>query len=109
MIGKIVNILKSILPEFLYNGLKVIYKGLKPILKSLHTFYFIIKLIKVQANHKKALEIVRKKGKIKVIFLLIQESVWKYEGVYGLMRQHERFEPIVVGFESYCQQLTERG
>ncbi len=96
MIGKIAKKLKIVLPGFIYDGLKVVYKRLKPMLKTVDKLYFKIKLKKVQANHKKALEKVRKKEKIKVAFFLIHESVWKYDGVYKLMERQERFEPIVI-------------
>lgn len=96
MIGKIATTLKRVSPVFLYNGLRVLYRWLKPILKLLHAIYFKIKLKKVQANHKKALEKVRKKEKIKVAFILIHESVWKYDGLYKLMEQDDRIDPIVI-------------
>ncbi|MBI9052566.1 MAG: CDP-glycerol glycerophosphotransferase family protein [Bacteroidales bacterium] len=96
MIEKITKNLKNILTGFLYNGIKVIYKWLKLLSKPLYNIYFNIKLKKVQANHKKALEIVCKKEKIKVAFFLIHESVWKYNGLYRIMEADEGFEPIVV-------------
>lgn len=56
----------------------------------LYDSYFIKKAPK---KHRKALEIVRKKEKIKVAFFLTHESVWKYEVLFDLMLQHPRFEP----------------
>lgn len=93
MIGKIAENLKGSLPAFLYNGLKIVYKV---VFKPLNIFFFKLKIKKVQVNHDKALKIVRKKDKIKVVFFLIHESVWKYEGVYKLMEQDNRFEPVVI-------------
>lgn len=46
-------------------------------------------------RHRKALEILRKKDKVKVAFFLIHESVWKYEVLFDLMLKHPRFEPII--------------
>lgn len=67
-----------------------------PIIKCLKKVNFTIKLEKIRRNHQKALKRIRKKEKVKVVFFLIHDSVWKYEGVYKLMEQDERFEPIVV-------------
>jgi hypothetical protein len=54
-------------------------------------------LIKNQPKrNQKALEIVRIKSKIKVAFFLIHDSIWKYDGVYKLMEEDDRFEPIVI-------------
>ena len=51
---------------------------------------------KTQLNHKNALIKIRKKERIKVVFFLIHESVWKYEELYKLMEKDNRFDPIVV-------------
>lgn len=76
------KIIKKILPEGILSKIKVLY--------------FSRKLKRIQANHVKALEKIRKKEKVKVVFFLIHDSVWKYEGVYKLMEADERFEPIVI-------------
>lgn len=47
-------------------------------------------------RYNRILEKIRKKDKITAIFFLTHESIWKYEGVYKLMKQDERFKPIVV-------------
>lgn len=50
-------------------------------------------------RHKKALEKLRiksKNHKVRVTFFAIHSSVWKYDGVYKLLEQDERFEPIVM-------------
>jgi hypothetical protein len=96
MIGKIAKVLKRFFFVYLNSVLINVYISIKIIFKSFYPTYFKLKLKKVQANHKKALEKVRKKEKIKVAFFLIHESVWKYESVYKLMEQYERFEPIVI-------------
>ena len=44
-------------------------------------------------KHKIALEMVRKKGIVKIAFFLTHESVWKYDVLYNLMLAHPRFEP----------------
>jgi len=57
---------------------------------------FQLKLRSVRQNHLRELRRLRDKKSIKVVFLLIHESIWKYEGLYRLMDQDERFEPVVV-------------
>lgn len=72
---------------------KIIPKSVRRIRNNIVEFY----LMKTQPKrHKKALEVVKKKDKIKVAFFLIHDSVWKYEGVYKLMKDDDRFDPIVV-------------
>jgi len=61
----------------------------------LSKFYFPYYLF-VQWRYDKTAEKIRKKDKITAVFFLIHESIWKYGGVYKLMEQDKRFEPIVV-------------
>lgn len=76
---------------------EVVKKNLPgPIKKWISQKRFNYNLQKVQKAHNKALERVRKKEKIKVAFFLIHEAIWKYEGVYKLMEQDNRFELVVV-------------
>lgn len=96
MIYKIAAALKKVLPHFLYNWFALIYKAFQFLISPFKKFFFKIKLRKIQNNQRKALELVKGKKKIKVAFFLIHESVWKYEGLYKLMNQDERFEPIVI-------------
>ncbi|OHT45718.1 CDP-glycerol glycerophosphotransferase family protein [Flavobacterium tructae] len=53
------------------------------------------KIRKAPKNHQKALEIVRKKEKVKVAFFLTHESVWKYDLLFDLMLAHPQFEPQI--------------
>lgn len=57
---------------------------------------FSRKLKQVQQNHEQALKRVREKDKIKVAFFLIHASIWKYDGLYKLMEQDARFDPVVI-------------
>lgn len=82
MLQSINYLLKKILPK----SLKVKIKSI--ILSS--------KIKKVQVMHQKALDQIQGKERIKVVFLLIHDSCWKYDGVYHLMEKDARFEPIVV-------------
>jgi len=65
------------------------------ITKQLRVLQFNWVLSKTQKKHQIALEKIRQKDKIKVAFFLIHESVWKYEKVYWLLQNDDRFEPIV--------------
>lgn len=44
---------------------------------------------------KKRIEAMRKKDKIKVLFIIIDLSEWKTECLYEQMRNHSRFDPIL--------------
>jgi hypothetical protein len=82
--------IKRYFPETIWLSLIKIYDFVG--LRKLYVFY----LIKIAPKrHRKALEIVRKKGTLKVAFFLNHESVWKYEVLYDLMMQHSRFEPHI--------------
>jgi hypothetical protein len=50
----------------------------------------------IQSKHNKALVKVRGKEKITVAFFIFKESVWKFEELYKLMADDNRFDPIVV-------------
>ena len=96
MIGEIKNYLESTVPASLYNGTKIVYGGIKQAVQPVRTLYYLLKYRSVRARHRKARELVRGKEKIKAAFFLIQEPVWKYEGVYRLMERDERFEPVII-------------
>lgn len=84
--------IKTYTPVLLWESLANIRGFLSRPWAILHEFY----LIKTApGSHRKALERVRKKERIKVAFFLIHDSVWKYEGVYELMVKDSRFDPIV--------------
>ncbi|KUJ61886.1 CDP-glycerol--glycerophosphate glycerophosphotransferase [Flavobacteriaceae bacterium CRH] len=82
--------IKKHVPEKIWFSLIRIYNFTK--LRALHDLYQIKKAPK---KHEKALQIIRKKEKVKVAFFLIHESVWKYDVLYDLMLQHPRFEPQI--------------
>lgn len=83
------NFLKRILPHSVVEKIKILS----------HFFLnlsFKIKIQRVHYNYKKVLKKVRKKKKVKVVFFLMHHADWKYEVVYRLMSNDERFEPVVV-------------
>jgi hypothetical protein len=82
-------IFKNIFPESIWKYLRLLNKKVKSVL-------FRLKLKKISDDHMRALKKVQHKDKIKVAFFLIHDSIWKYEGVYRLLENDKRFEPIVV-------------
>jgi len=69
---------------------------LKPIYHFFYNFIYSTFLSFVQWRYKKIVRQIQRKDKVKVAFFLINNSVWKYEGVYKLMESDPRFEPVVV-------------
>lgn len=82
--------IKRYVPEKIWISLIKIYNFTR--LRELYDVYLIGKATK---KHQKALQIVKKKEKIKVAFFLIHESVWKYDVLFDLMLKHPSFEPIL--------------
>lgn len=58
-------------------------------------WWYIQSFIK-QKYEQKAISNLKKKEKIRVIFLALYESVWKYDSLYQLMKADKMFEPIVL-------------
>jgi hypothetical protein len=83
-------IIKRYVPEKIWFSLIKIYNFTK--LRALYELYLIKSAPK---KHQKALELIRKKEKVKVAFFLIHESVWKYDVLFDLMVKHPRFEPQI--------------
>ena len=89
---KLKLIIKSYIPTKVWGFLVKVKSFTYHKTEYLYDSYFINK---APRRHQKALEIIRKKEKIKVAFFLNHESVWKYEVLYDLMLQHPRFEPKI--------------
>jgi len=83
-------IIKRYVPKKIWFSLIKIYNFTK--LRALYELYLIKSAPK---KHQKALQIIRKKEKVKVAFFLIHESVWKYDVLFDLMLKHPRFEPQI--------------
>ena len=63
-------------------------------------------------RHRKALQRLQGKDKIKVAFFAIHSSVWKYDYLYRLMVEHSKFDPIIIvcpvvnyGMENMLQEM----
>jgi len=96
MILKLVRLLKNILPDTINFRDKIIFKWIKYLLHPFYMWYYHIKLKKIQQSHSVALKEVLGKQKIKVVFFLINDSVWKYDRIYKLMDADGHFDPLVV-------------
>ena len=81
-----IRIIKKVIRILLPNSVK----------KRLKAIYFNHQIRRAPLNHRNALIRIRKKEKIKVVFILIHEAAWKCEELYQMMVEDSRFEPIVV-------------
>jgi hypothetical protein len=62
-----------------------------------HKLSFKIKIYRIRKIHKtEILRLKKSREKVKVVFLVLHESIWKYEGLYLLMQKSEKFDPVVV-------------
>ncbi|KLT70165.1 CDP-glycerol--glycerophosphate glycerophosphotransferase [Flavobacterium sp. ABG] len=82
--------IKKFVPEILWISLIRIYNFTK--LRAAFDWYEIKQAPK---KHRKALQLVRGKEKVKVAFFLTHESVWKYDVLFDLMLKHPKFEPFL--------------
>lgn len=111
------------LPKPLYRVIRILFAGAKHAVTPFLIVSRQIRLIPVQARHRKARAIVRRKEKIKALFLLTTRTTWKYDSLYRLMEEDERFEPVIVicpyviygekvmreGLEAEYQYFSEKG
>ena len=44
------------------------------------------------------IERIKKKDRIKVVFFVINEGMWKYDGLFRLLLKDSRFEPVIISF-----------
>ena len=81
--------LKKIVP----NTLK---KTIKKILKPSNEKRLKIKINEVRKTQKRLVSKLKAKKIINVVFLVIHDSVWKYDSLYDLLRRDKRFNPVIV-------------
>lgn len=86
---------------------KLIPKEFKKEVRRFHEYFFIKK---VKRKQKQALKKLKGKRKIKVAFLSVYESMWKYEKLYFLMQNDEHFEPVVFvcPFKTYGDEIMKK-
>jgi len=80
--------IKKHLPTSIKRIIKIILRGTLDYINFYKNRY--------KSSYESALNKVKDKKKLKVAFLLIHESVWKYEKIYSLMSEDENFDPIVI-------------
>lgn len=83
---------KSFIPEKVWNGLAK-SKALVLDSPALLLDFYLRRM--APKRHRRALEKVRKKDKIKVAFFVVHDSVWKYDILFNLMLKQSRFEPVI--------------
>lgn len=88
---KVKIFLKKFLSIKVYRFFSSIYSFLQV---RLNYEYFLI--LTVPLRHKRALKKIRGKNLIKVVFLVIHDSIWKYDLIYKLMAKDKRFVPLIV-------------
>lgn len=67
-------------------------KFIKKFAAELRLRYYIYKSSR---HHTRELQRLKNEKKIKVAFLLINESIWKYDYLYFLLQKDSRYEPVV--------------
>lgn len=82
--------IKSLLLKMLPNSIK------KEILRPIYRKYKYYKYLRIYKLNQKLSKKLKNKEKIRVAFLAIHASVWKYDTLYRLMEKHPRFEPIII-------------
>lgn len=70
---------------------------LKPILRPLYrSVKYHAEICKVRRCQRKALAKLKDKPKIRCVFFALFEEIWKVDGVYRLMEDHPRFDPVIL-------------
>lgn len=69
--------------------------------KVLHKSGFVyiincIKLVSWRRNQRRVLKGLKKKRKIKVLFIVVFESVWKYEQLYQRFELNDKYDPLLI-------------
>ena len=78
------NLVKSLLPSSLIMSIGDLKN---------HVLYRYV----VPIKHKRAIyKLAHKKAPIRCVFLALFDSIWKYDGVYKLLQNDSRFEPIIL-------------
>ena len=100
--------IKSLLLKMLPDSIK------KEILRPLYRQYKYYKYLKVYKQNQELSKKLKNKEKIRVAFLAIHSSVWKYDTLYRLMKKHPRFDPIIIvcpavnfGYENMINVMNE--
>ncbi len=81
----------------IYSSIKVVYLH-SPLAfrRKIAELRLIYRVLRVRSRIPSTIERLRTKDVINVFFLAMNVSMWKYDGVFRLMKKHSRFRPIVV-------------
>ena len=72
-------------------------KFFKPVFRPLYqSIKYHTEIYKVQSCQRKALAKLKDKPKIRCVFFALFEEIWKVDGVYRLMMDHPRFDPVIL-------------
>lgn len=66
-----------------------------------------LRVKRIRVSHNNLVEQLRQEDRIRVLFIVIFDSIWKYEEFYWLLEESKRFEPLIV-VAPYTN-LTEEG
>ena len=87
--------IKSILPKTLYNLLKKLYHS--SFGKWVRLKFFLIYLFYLNIIHKIQIKKIRKKSKIKVLFIVINKIyTFKFYILYNFLKKDARYEPLIL-------------
>lgn len=78
--------------------------------KGLKEFQLNYQIKKAPVIHEKTLKRIRKKEKIKIAFFILKSSVWKFEVLYQLLKNDEKFEPVIIicPYTNYGRETMQR-
>lgn len=94
---KVKDFIKKLLPAPLWNSFRDIWLRARRRWKKIHPKIIIhFEVYIVRKTQQRIVKELREKEKLKVIFLVIHHSVWKYEQVYRLLDKDSKFDVEVV-------------
>jgi hypothetical protein len=98
LIHKIDRTLARVLPGELYRTFIRFYRNLKGlnVFRLYRDWVFQSRLRRTQSNHRKLKAALKGADKVKVAFMVINASVWKYDTLYRMMEDDPVFEPAIV-------------
>ena len=83
------NIFKKIVPRFL-----IIFR--RKLIAAISEQFKKVQIAKIQRSQALILESIKKKEKINIIFLVIHDSIWKYDEVYRLLNNDSKFNVKII-------------
>lgn len=88
---------------------------IKSILNKIHIIqlyhiFIIYRIPYCRYLHKKRVTEIRKRGYVNVVFIVGNQSMWRTQGLYDLMKKDPRFHLyiLMIGFKSYTKEENEK-